>query len=177
MAGLTLFLLILLVILSVIALVGYISASIRLLYGFARGGAFTHANWWGKIDTKHNIPINVLYFSICANLVLGFLYLASPVGFQILLGSAQALFGKFAASHCIGSQRASLYNSSDQVGKMRLAETSITHFKKSILLMKNTSSLSSRISAYARAHCHYRQTILLCESRTTRRDGEAILFP
>lgn len=98
-AGLTLFLLIVLVILSVIALIGYISASIRLLYGFARNGAFTNAEWWGKVDTKHNIPINVLYVSTAATLVLGFVYLASPVGFQILLGSAQALFGKFLRTH------------------------------------------------------------------------------
>ncbi|KAF7557733.1 hypothetical protein G7Z17_g479 [Cylindrodendrum hubeiense] len=92
--GATLALLILLLVTQVVSLVGYISAAIRLLYGFGRNGSLTNPKWWSKIDTKHNIPINVLYVITAANVILGFIYLASDVGFQILLGSANCLFGK-----------------------------------------------------------------------------------
>lgn len=96
-SGVTLLLLILLFFIQFIGSFGYISASIRLLYGFGRNGSFSHGKWWSKIDTKHNLPTNVLYIVTFANFVLGFVYLASELGFQILLGSANGLYCEYSA--------------------------------------------------------------------------------
>lgn len=96
-SSVTLLLLILLFFIQFIGSFGYISASIRLLYGFGRNGSFSHGKWWSKIDMKHNIPTNVLYVVTVANFLLGFVYLASELGFQILLGSANGLYCEYYA--------------------------------------------------------------------------------
>lgn len=93
-SGVALVLLLFLLSSQLLCLFTYISASIRLLYGFSRDGSFTHGKWWCKIDAKHNIPINVLYIITVVNFVLGFVYWASELGFQILLRSANCLYSE-----------------------------------------------------------------------------------
>ncbi|KAH6955784.1 amino acid/polyamine transporter I [Ilyonectria sp. MPI-CAGE-AT-0026] len=66
----------------------YFLANIRLLYGFTRDGAVPYRDWFSKVDTRRNIPINILYVSTFINFLLGFIYLGSSAGFSIILGSS-----------------------------------------------------------------------------------------
>ncbi|KFA50990.1 hypothetical protein S40293_07279 [Stachybotrys chartarum IBT 40293] len=66
----------------------YFLANVRLLYGFARDGSLPKRDWFSKVDTNKNIPINILYISTFINFLLGFVYLASRAGFSIILGSS-----------------------------------------------------------------------------------------
>lgn len=71
---------------------GYISANIRLLWGFARNGSLPYQSFWMKVDQKHNIPINNLYVSIAVNTIMSFIYLGSPYGFDIIIDSANFFY-------------------------------------------------------------------------------------
>lgn len=53
-----------------------------------------HRAWFAKIDTKRNIPTNMLYVSTLVNFLLGFIYLGSAAGFNIILGSSGIFYCK-----------------------------------------------------------------------------------
>lgn len=70
----------------------YISANIRLLYGFFRGGSVPFQKWFGKVDQKYNLPVNVLYTSAFVNFLMSFIYLGSSTGFTIIIDSANFFY-------------------------------------------------------------------------------------
>ncbi|OQU94953.1 hypothetical protein CLAIMM_01230 [Cladophialophora immunda] len=88
----TLFLLLFVIAPSLFGTYGYISANIRLLWGFASKGSLPFQKFWTKIDNEHNIPINNLYFSIVVNFLMSFIYLGSDVGFNIIIDSANFFY-------------------------------------------------------------------------------------
>ena len=94
--GIALFLILLLGVPGLVGTMTYTAATIRLVYGFARDGPFPLKNWFSKVDRVHNNPTNVLHFVIAINFLLGFVYLGSDVGFHIIIGSANAYYGKSA---------------------------------------------------------------------------------
>lgn len=70
----------------------YISANIRLLYGFFRGGSVPFGNWFGKVDHKYNLPVNVLYTCMFVNFLMSFIYLGTSTGFNIIIDSANFFY-------------------------------------------------------------------------------------
>ena len=90
----TLVLLLLLLAPAFFSCFSYFLANIRLLYGFARSGGLPLRSWFAKVDTKRNIPINMLYVSTLINFLLGFIYLGSRAGFSIILGSSGIFYGE-----------------------------------------------------------------------------------
>lgn len=88
----SLFLVLFVIIPSLFGTYGYISANIRLLWGFTRNGSLPFQNFWTKIDTKHNLPVNNLYVSIGVNFLMSFIYLGSEVGFNIIIDSANFFY-------------------------------------------------------------------------------------
>ncbi|KAK4948554.1 choline transporter [Elasticomyces elasticus] len=87
-----LFLLLLVIAPSLFGTYSYISANIRLLWGYARSGSLPFRRFWMKVDTKRNIPVNVLYVSIAVNFLISFVYLGSEVGFNIIIDSANFFY-------------------------------------------------------------------------------------
>lgn len=92
--GISLVLIIIIWIPGFFGTMGYISATIRLAYGFTREGPIPLRAWFNKVDKKHNIPFNVLYVIIFINFLLGLLYWGSSFGFNIIIGSAMAYYCK-----------------------------------------------------------------------------------
>ncbi|OKL62762.1 hypothetical protein UA08_01326 [Talaromyces atroroseus] len=88
----SIFLMLLVIAPSLFGTYGYISANIRMLWGFARNGSLPYKSFWMKVDKKHNIPINNLYVSIGVNTIMSFIYLGSPFGFDIIIDSANFFY-------------------------------------------------------------------------------------
>jgi choline transport protein len=57
--------------------------------------------WFSKVDERRNIPTNMLYISTFINFLLGFLYLGSRAGFNIILGSSGIFYSKPIARSCL----------------------------------------------------------------------------
>ena len=88
----SLFLLLLVIAPSLFGTYSYISANIRLLWGFTRGGSVPYKHFWTKIDQKHNVPLNALYVTIFVNFLMSFIYLGSETGFEIIIDSANFFY-------------------------------------------------------------------------------------
>jgi amino acid transporter len=87
-----LFLVLFVIVSSLFGTYGYISANIRLLWGFTRNGSVPYQKFWTKIDAKHNLPINNMYFSFTVNFLMSFIYLGSVEGFDIIIDSANFFY-------------------------------------------------------------------------------------
>ncbi|KAL2692453.1 hypothetical protein Neosp_002862 [[Neocosmospora] mangrovei] len=88
----TVILLFAMVALGIVSAASYISAALRLIYGFARTGAFPFSRWLSEYDTKLQIPKNILWCIFGLNVVLGCLELGSSSAVVTLVGAAVVLF-------------------------------------------------------------------------------------
>ncbi|KAH6995341.1 amino acid/polyamine transporter I [Ilyonectria destructans] len=85
-------LLFVIVFMSLFSVMAYISANIRLCWAFAKTGALPYQEWLCKLDKRDETPNNVLYVQSVVNIIFGLIYVGSPQGFWIILGSSGLSF-------------------------------------------------------------------------------------
>ncbi|KAH7377849.1 amino acid/polyamine transporter I [Pyrenochaeta sp. MPI-SDFR-AT-0127] len=93
---------------GVVGNIAYVSACLRLVLGFVESGACKSTSldknptetdslvpfrtWLTKLSSKNQTPISILWIVIGVNFIMSLIFLGSPVGFNILVSSANLFY-------------------------------------------------------------------------------------
>lgn len=67
--------------------VGTTTASSRCTWAFARDGAIPGSQWWKKVNTKLDVPLNAMMLCMVVEILLGLIYFGSTAAFNGFSGA------------------------------------------------------------------------------------------
>ncbi|KAL5376213.1 hypothetical protein DPSP01_010676 [Paraphaeosphaeria sporulosa] len=75
-----------LLVLGLICGIGCTTAASRCTWAFARDGAIPGFQWWNKVNTKLDVPLNAMMLSMAIQVLLAFIYFGSTAAFNAFSG-------------------------------------------------------------------------------------------
>ncbi|OCK82032.1 amino acid permease [Lepidopterella palustris CBS 459.81] len=75
-----------LLVLAIFCGIGCTTAASRCTWAFARDGAIPGGNWWKKVNTKLDVPLNAMMLSMAVQIILGVIYFGSAAAFNAFSG-------------------------------------------------------------------------------------------